>query len=540
MRKSKKIIRMHKLLAFAFTVMLKMYWYRIRRKPENEWNRLWEQTGRRFRQTLFEMEGLLIKIGQFLSIRSDLLPKPFIDQIQDLVDQVPPSEWQQIKELMEAEWKSGIEDKVMHIDPVPVASASIGEVYKGKLKDGTKIAIKVQRPLIQEIIAVDFQSLSIILYFVRNFAPLPPNFINFKQLYKELKHVIEKELNYLEEMRTIQYFQNRLKASEGVIIPETFPELCTEKVLVMEWITGARATDLSFIEKTGIVRKEIAEKLLYLFLPQWLEPGMFHADPHGGNILITENGKLALLDFGMAGEITQNDAKQIQHLLAGFLLKNYREAALALKELGFLLPGADLDLMAERLKEASSMRLQQITEKDLFSVKKEMNEAIRSLPIQVPARFIFLGRSFASIEGLFRTIAPDEDFLPSIRPVFINWINKQYPNKWELVKKWAPSLPFWQTLRSAHELIQLPNKSLKQKENHKLLELKYTSLENTKQRTFYLGILGVFACLGSVHIKSDFLFNGSLVILLLSIFGYSYASLSQKKQLKVGLSKNNK
>lgn len=150
----------------------------MRKKSEADWEQLWISIGIKFRKTLFELEGLLIKVGQLLSIRADLFPKGFIHQIQDLTDQVPPSEWAKIEEIFKAEWKGPFDRSLLSIHKQAVASASIGEVYKGVLKDGTPVAIKVQRPNIQSIIQTDFRTLSIIIWFAHHFAPIPKGFIN--------------------------------------------------------------------------------------------------------------------------------------------------------------------------------------------------------------------------------------------------------------------------------------------------------------------------------------------------------------------------
>ena len=166
MNNKNKWFRMWKILSFAFAMSIQVYWFRIRKKSDMEWDKLWGKLGRQFRQTLFELEGLLIKVGQFLSIRKDLLPSGFIDQIQDLVDQEPPSPWAEIKHVLEREWGGPVENVLLSIETKAVASASIGEVYRGKLKDGTEVAIKVQRPSISSIMQTDFRSLAIIIWFV--------------------------------------------------------------------------------------------------------------------------------------------------------------------------------------------------------------------------------------------------------------------------------------------------------------------------------------------------------------------------------------
>jgi predicted unusual protein kinase regulating ubiquinone biosynthesis (AarF/ABC1/UbiB family) len=323
MKSQRKLWRMWKIVSLAVSIVLRTYWYELRGKSDTEKDRLWEKIGKEFKQTLFELNGVLIKVGQLMSIREDVMPKSFVDQIKDLVDHVPPSPWEDIEKVLESEWKSPVSMKLLSLDREAVASASIGEVYKARLTDGTQVAVKVQRPEIPVLVKTDFRSLAIILRFVRHFAPIPKGLINFKMLYKELKQVIEQELDFYKEMNTAIAFKERFKDHPGVKVPDVYPDLCTDKVLVMEWVEGVRLNDTSEIARFELEGEKLGKRLFRLFLPQWLEAGTFHADPHAGNILIQPDGTFVLLDFGMVGEISKRDSVYFQQLLEGILLKDY-------------------------------------------------------------------------------------------------------------------------------------------------------------------------------------------------------------------------
>ena len=168
MRHTNKAYRMWKILSVAFILFIQVYWTQLLKKTPLAKEKLWEEVGDKVKKTLFELEGPLIKIGQLLSIRADLLPAGFIKQIEDVQDHVPPSPWEQIEQVLTEEWAGPIVSKLQNIDKQAIASASIGEVYKGVLVDGTIVAIKVQRPSIQSIVKTDFRSLSIIFCIARN------------------------------------------------------------------------------------------------------------------------------------------------------------------------------------------------------------------------------------------------------------------------------------------------------------------------------------------------------------------------------------
>jgi predicted unusual protein kinase regulating ubiquinone biosynthesis (AarF/ABC1/UbiB family) len=523
MRTRNKLVRMSKVLSMAFVIFLQIYWYKIRRKPQAEWDILWGKIGVRYRNTLFELEGLLIKVGQFLSTRADLLPKAFISQIEDLTDKVPPSDWSDIEKILVAE---SLQQQFLSIEKSAIASASIGEVYKGVLKDGTEVAIKVKRPHIDEIVQTDFRVLAIIIWFADHLVPIPKGFINFKVLFKELKEVIERELDYSKELDNILFFQERFKDMNGVKIPSVYPELSTSNVLVMEWVDGVRITDFESN------RKEIAQQLMKVFLPQWLEPGKFHADPHPGNVLVSKEGKIILLDFGMIGEITKKDAAHFQKLIESFLSKNYSKAVESLSQLGFLLPDAETRTMEKLLAEFSSFQPEQLKEMDLIALKMEMNDMIQALPIQVPTRFVFLGRSFVTIEGIIRNLAPEEELMELAKPVFMEWLNKQGNNKWSLVWKWIQSQPVFKLIHSVQEFLDSPQKLADYKEIEQRRQFQFTIYENNKRQLFQLTLLGFIGIVAGIYTEHDLIRDLSIGVSAATLIGYFISSHKQKKWMK--------
>ncbi|UHA59124.1 AarF/UbiB family protein [Metabacillus litoralis] len=532
MKKRNKWVRMSKVLLLFFSIFIRIYWFKLRKKSEQEWDLLWEKIGGDFRKTLFELEGLLIKVGQILSIRTDLLPHSFIKQIQDLTDKVPPSEWKEIKAVIEGEWGCELNKNLHSIEKASIASASIGEVYQAVLNNGEKVAIKVQRPQIQSIVSIDFRTLGIIIWFADRFVPVPKGFINFKVLYKELKHVIEQELDFQKEMKSLLFFKERFKTDDDVKIPHVYSDLCTSKIIVMEWVEGIRLTNDKALESLELSREELAQRILKVFLPQWLEPGIFHADPHPGNILITKDGQVILLDFGMVGEITKKDASYFQSLIGSLLAKDYSKAVECLSQLGFLHPQADFRTMEKLLAELVSFDTAALKETDLIQLKMEMNDMIQALPIQVPTRFVFLGRSVVTIEGILRQVAPEAEILELGRPVFMRWLQKQGNSKWTFLWQWAQSQPVFKVVHSVNEFLRLPQKleSIKEKEQRR--HFQFVIFENNKKQFFQLLLIGLIGfCLG-LYSGQSVLWQFSTAIGFISIIGYFICSFKQKKWMK--------
>lgn len=530
MRTKNKLVRMTKVLSLSFVIFIKIYWYKFRKKPQAEWDLLWEKIGARFRKTLFELEGLLIKVGQILSTRADLLPTPFIKQIQDLTDKVPSSDWNEIEEILKDEWATSIHGIFQSIESEAIASASIGEVYRGILKTGEKVAVKVQRPHIQSILKTDFRTLAIIIWFADHFVPVPKGFINFKILFKEIKQVIERELDYSKELQTLEIFKERFKDMDGLEIPKVYPEYSTSKVLVMEWLDGIKISDIDSIQ--SIDRKDLAQNLIEVFLPQWLEPGLFHADPHPGNVLLSKEGKLILLDFGMVGEISKKDAKNFQGLIESFLAKNYSKAVDCLSQLGFLLPEADQRTMEKLLEELMSFDLSQLKEIDPFAIKREMNDIVKALPIQVPTRFVFLGRSYVAIEGIILNLIPEEEVLDLVKPVFMKWLNKAGNQKWSFVWQWIQAQPVFKIFHLAQEFLQLPQKLEDLKEVEQRREFQFAIYENNKKHLFQLSLLGIVGTAVGIFNSHYMIINLSIGITVISGIGYFIFNYKQKKWLK--------
>ncbi len=531
MKTKYKLLRMYRVLSLAFSIFAQIYWYKWTRKPDAKWEELWASIGKRVRKTLFELEGLLIKVGQFISIRSDLLPGPFIKEIQDLTDKVPPSEWSEIHQILKEEWGTEVSKKVLAIEKEAIASASIGEVYKGVLQDGTAVAIKVQRPDIQSIVQTDFRTLSILIWFADRFVPIPKGFINLKVLFQELKQVIERELDFTKEKETLLYFKERYKDSDIVKIPDIYPELCTSKVLVMEWVEGKRLTDSSAVEQLEVSRQELAKRLLKIFLPQWLEPGMFHADPHPGNVLVSREGRIILLDFGMAGEVSKKDAAAFQNLIESFLAKNYTKSVECLSQLGFLLPEADTRTIEKLLAEWVLFDPSNLKEMDLIALKWELNDLISALPVQVPTRFVFLGRSFITIEGIIRNLAPEEELLGIGKPVFTEWLGSQ-GNKWAFIWRVIQSQPIFKLFHSAAEFLDSPRKMEQLKETEQRREFQFTIYENRKKQLFQLFMLGLIGAGAGRYLAEELIWQLSSGIIAIAAAGYGVTSYKLGKWLK--------
>ncbi len=395
---------------------------------QDRWQKLLKKQAKEYKEKAIRLEGLLVKLGQFLSTRADILPKVFLEEIEDLVDRVPSFPWEKAKRILEEEWSSDYKDVIKDLSERPVASASIGQVYKANLLSGEEVAIKIRRPNIRKIIKADFQALRIVFWLIDKFTSYG-NQLDLGRLYEEVRSVIEDELDFKKELKNGLHFQDRYKDSPGYRVPNYVSEWSTKKVLVMEWMEGARITNLSYIEEKGIDRRELARQLLKGYLEQLLQEGQFHADPHSGNILIQENGTIVFIDFGMVGHIEARDALSIRKLITGIVLSQYQDVTDALEELRFLLPDSDKKQIEKALQTLVTLFVEQdltmMDEDTAEQVLREVQTLVNKQPIQLPSEFAFLGRAISTIVGILYTLDPEIDLIEEGKPIVKEWINRE-------------------------------------------------------------------------------------------------------------------
>lgn len=443
-------IRIFRIVWLAVKIFLQVTFFQKRNRGnwnplvEKRWNEMITKQAKEYKNLALKLGGLMIKLGQFLSTRADIMPPSFLAELEGLTDRVPSVSRTSIVSVLEEEWNSPHANYLDQLSDSAVASASIGEVYKGVLKNGMEVAVKVQRPGTDRILRADFKAIRIVIWLVEKFTPYAKQ-IDFKLLYAEMTETIGAELNFLKELQNGRAFADRFDSMEGVRIPLYFDEYTTRRVLVMEWIEGARITDLAFIEKNELDRHEISERLFILFLEQVLYGGQFHADPHGGNILLEPDGGIVLIDFGMIGNISKKDSQAVLRAAEGIIFKNYDQVLDSLEELRFLLPQADRAVLGDAISRLiTAYESNELSQMDSFVVERllnDMQEIVRTQPVQLPAEFAFFGRAASIFVGVLHVLDPKVDLLALARPRILEWASSQKEGKGifgkEDVLRWA-------------------------------------------------------------------------------------------------------
>lgn len=394
---------------------------------QKKWEYLLARQASEYRKKAIKLGGVLIKIGQFLSTRADFMPAVFLRELTGLEDRVPADPYEHVERLLQKEWGARPEEVLSAFDKKPIASASIGEVFRGALPDGRLVAIKVRRYRIQDIFRKDFRALKLVFHILQTFTSLG-KVVDLKELYREFVEVTNRELNFQKELEFANSFRQRYRDNQDIYIPMYMDELCTQHVLVMEWIDGKKVTNRSFMEAYGIDPEVIASKLFAIFLDQYLHEGYFHADPHAGNIMIQKDGSIVLLDFGMVGVIQKQDIRFFKYLIQGLIIDDYDVMVDTLEEMGFILPGADKKRLKHMIRQMVEIYKNGSFEMDhdiVHFIMQDIKEFIHEQPIQLSAKYAFLGRSASIILGILLALQPHLNIGKLARPKVKEWIGKK-------------------------------------------------------------------------------------------------------------------
>ncbi|WP_430380554.1 ABC1 kinase family protein [Virgibacillus pantothenticus] len=391
----------------------------------DKWNHLITKMAQEYREKAILLGGVLIKVGQFLSTRTDFMPDAFIKELSGLVDRVPAMPYSYARSILEEEWGTSIDAHIEEIQTPSIASASIGEVYRAKLKDSQiEVAIKVQRYRIKEVFHKDFKTLRIVFWLISALTSFGKK-TDLPSLYRELVTVMNRELHFDHELSNALYFKERFEENASIHIPFYIEELCTKRVLVMEWVDGAKITDVDFMNRHQIDTKETAKTLFDFYLEQFLTTGKFHADPHSGNILVQQDGTIVIIDFGMVGEVRKQDSHYFKQLIQSIVMDDYDQVIKTLDEMNFILPHADREKLKRvihetiKMYQSGTMNIQDAHVMD--QIKEDIRLVIHEQPIQLSAEYAYLGRAVSIVIGILIAIYPEIDFQKWAEPELKKW-----------------------------------------------------------------------------------------------------------------------
>jgi predicted unusual protein kinase regulating ubiquinone biosynthesis (AarF/ABC1/UbiB family) len=408
----------------------------------------------RFRTLAIRMGGVLIKVGQFMSARLDVMPREITSELAGLQDEVGAESFEAIRREVEAEFGSPLHEKFLEFEYIPMASASIGQVHRARLCMETaegepcpSVVVKVQRPGIQQIVEADLAAIRAAGSWLQRFKSVRRH-ANVPALIDEFSRSLYEELDYLHEGKNAERFARNFAGQPEVVVPKVVWSHTTKRVLTLEDVGAIKITDYWEIDAAGIDRSEIARKLLDVYLKQVFEDGFFHADPHPGNLFVLPSArqpggwKLVFVDFGMTGSLSPAAFNGLREVLLAVGTRDASRLVRAFQALQVLLPGADLDLLERACKRVfdtiwgkSTREMMRMSTAEFSTFADEFGELLYEMPFQVPENLILLGRCVSILSGMATGLDPDFNVWQGLAPHVQKLVEKDGGTGWRLVLK---------------------------------------------------------------------------------------------------------
>ncbi len=417
------------LILLLVNLWLDNFIFNIFQSNSDKKNKVQIKRARWFTNQLIELGSAFIKIGQLLSARPDLIPNTWIQELSKLQDQVPQFSFTKVEEIIKQELGQKFLE-INQISSIPIGSASLAQVHKGILKNGKEIVFKVQRPNLKNLFIIDLnimQQIAFVLQKNKNWS----RGRNWVDIAKECKKVLMKELDFNCEAQYAARFRQQFLDDENIEVPEVIWDLSTEKVLCLSYLEGTKISDVKKLNSQNIDLPKIAEIGAISYLKQLVNYGFFHADPHPGNLAVSNSGKLIFYDFGMMGNISNNLQSSLGSMVQSAALRDASSLVSQLQQAGLISKDIDVGpvrrLVRLMLKEALTPPFSSnIIEK----LSGDLYELVYETPFQLPVDLIFVMRALSTFEGVGRMLDPGFNLVSITKPYLIDLMtsNNQTPN----------------------------------------------------------------------------------------------------------------
>jgi predicted unusual protein kinase regulating ubiquinone biosynthesis (AarF/ABC1/UbiB family) len=418
-----------------------------------------------FRERALDLGFLMIKLGQFLSTRADLLPQKAIGILSSLQDEVPPAPFDHVVRVIESELGKPVEEVFSVLERKCTAAASLGQVHKAILAaTGEMVAVKIQRPDSDRLVQMDLRSLKFVLWIITRFVDTN-QFIDLMGVYNEFERTVHEEIDYVREAANAKRFQEMFKDNPMIYIPRIYDQYVSQRMLVLEWIDGIKINDYPALDAAGIDRLEVAKRTVCAYFYQFFEAGFFHADPHPGNILVNKglpgDGPIVtFVDFGMVGSLTHTMKSCMKEVVLAYITRDSHSLVHALSQLGFIHEGADMvpieRAMSLMIKRYHGMTLGEVSEMDLLEMLQDVEYLLYEHEFRIPAQFAFTGRAIGTLAGVATGLAPGFNFVEVAAPYARKFLGLDAEGMEQTLQRF-----FSQVLDAGRVLLTLP-RSLEQ------------------------------------------------------------------------------
>jgi len=373
------------------------------------------KNARKVLETFISLGPVYIKLGQWLSSRADILPQPYLVELSKLQDSVPSAPFDQVKPIIEKDI-GPINEKFDELNPDSISGASLGQVYRGSIS-GQQIVVKVKRPGIEKIVAKDLKVLKTILPLALRF--VDPNLrYSAKAMLSQFIETINEEMDYTHESENLKKIKKNMENSHQVIVPSVYDDYSSKNVLTMEYLPGIKVTNVQALDEKGIDREQLVIDIHKIFFTMLLKHSIFHADPHPGNISVTDDGKLILYDYGMVGRINNETRFKLIRLYLALVEKNPSRVVNAMNDLSMLTPGYNRTVIEKGIEMSiRAMHGNKPDEMEVQSLMELANQTMSKFPFVLPKNLALYMRMASIIEGIYKTHEVDFKFVKVLKNI---------------------------------------------------------------------------------------------------------------------------
>ncbi|MCS7203057.1 MAG: AarF/ABC1/UbiB kinase family protein [Thermodesulfovibrio sp.] len=392
----------------------------------------------RLRMAFEEVGCTFIKLGQLLSSRPDIVGHQYAKEFKKLQDNVPSFSVEIVYKTVESELGKPVDEIFAYFNPEPIGSASIAQVHEAALKNNKKVIVKIRRPGIKDQILLDISIMQSLAKLIEKYVP-ESRIIDPTGVVEEFSKAILKELDFRREARNAMIFRKNFENYRKIYIPQVFVELTTERILVMEKVEGIRIDDIEALKEKNFDTEELINTVIDMYFKQIFEDGFFHGDPHPGNILVLDNGKIALVDFGIVGKIDEDFREAYANVALAIINQNIEQLIKEYLKLGIISKELDIDRVKKELKEDIEDILYPIYSFRVEEIKiSEIIEAVMKAAYKHKLRFLpellLINKVLIMLEGLTRELSPKKSIIELIKPYALKTLSEKLYPKMYLTK----------------------------------------------------------------------------------------------------------